>query len=70
MSDKQKPQNNVVEMHKKCIAEGCNAKDSRMCFCNEHFVWFKEGLITTKGVQVKDFEKKFQAFMHRKSKSA
>lgn len=75
MSDKkaqpqQQQQGKVVEMPKKCTAEGCKNKDVRMSFCQEHFAWYKEGLITAKGKQVKDFDKKFQSFMHRKSRTA
>ncbi len=62
--------NNVMSLPQKCKSDDCKQKDMRMGFCDEHFVWYKEGLITTKGEIVKDFDKKFQAFMHRKSKTA
>lgn len=65
-NNNQNQNQNIVSMPQKCKSEGCKQKDQRMGFCNEHFVWYKEGLITAKGQMVKDFDKKFQAFMHRK----
>lgn len=70
----QKPsgaENNVVPLViDRCKAEGCKSKVSRAGFCEEHFVWFKEGLITADGQPAKDFEKKYQIFMRSKKKAA
>ncbi|MCE3010387.1 MAG: hypothetical protein LW875_07230 [Proteobacteria bacterium] len=66
-TEKQVP-NNVIPLHSsKCNAEGCKAKPSRASFCEEHYTWFKEGLITLQGDKAKDFDKKYHAFMRRKS---
>lgn len=53
-----------------CPVEKCGKKASRMEFCNEHFVWFKEGLVARNGEKPKDFDKKYQAFLHRHKKAA
>jgi hypothetical protein len=47
-----------------CVA--CPKKVSKANFCEEHFVWFKEGLINRKGEKPSDFDKKFQAFARKK----
>lgn len=62
--------NNVLEMPKKCKGEGCSKKDTRFGFCQEHFSWFKEGLITKEGVKVLDFDKKMQALQRRTAKAS
>lgn len=49
----------------RCKAESCNEKITRMDFCNEHFNWFKEGLITKEGERPKDFDKKYNAYINR-----
>ncbi len=60
--------NNVVNLaDHRCSSEGCKAKPSRAGFCNEHYVWFKEGLITIDGYKAKDFEKKYQQFLKRRA---
>ena len=41
-----------------CIADGCKKSTEIAEFCNQHFVWFKLGLITKRGTRAKDFEKK------------
>ncbi len=41
-----------------CIADGCKKSTELAEFCNQHFIWFKLGLITKKGTKAKDFEKK------------
>lgn len=43
----------------RCKAEGCKAKSSKANFCQEHFEWFKAGLITKEGAKAQDFEKKY-----------
>ncbi len=60
---------NVVPMAV-CPAEKCGKKATRAEFCNEHFVWFKEGLIARSGEKAKDFDKKYQAYLMRQKKSA
>ncbi len=58
---------NVVQIASNCKCEGCKKKASRANFCDEHFVWFKEGLITKEGVRPRDFDKKHQDWMARKA---
>ena len=60
----------VVDMPRKCKAEACAKKDSRFGFCEDHYGWYKEGLINTQGMKVLDFDKKMQAIQRRKAKSA
>jgi hypothetical protein len=55
----------VTEIQR-CPVDACSKKADRAGFCNEHFSWFKEGLINKKGEKPKDFDKKYQAFIHRK----
>lgn len=65
--EKQLTPNNVVSLaDNKCKAEGCKAKSKKADFCDEHFAWFKAGLITKEGKQVIDFEKKYQHYMAAK----
>jgi hypothetical protein len=49
-----------------CTADGCKKKSDRAGFCNEHYDWFKAGLINKKGQKPTDFDKKYMAFMGRK----
>lgn len=65
--EKQMPGNVVALGPSKCVAEECKAKPSRAGFCEEHYLWFKEGLITMDGYKAKDFDKKYHAYMRRKS---
>ena len=51
----------------KCTAEACKAKPEAAGFCKEHYVWFKEGLLTLEGKKAKDFDKKFYNWQKRKS---
>ena len=51
----------------KCVAEGCKAGQKKLTYCDEHFVWFKEGLINKKGERPNDFDKKYQQFMRKKA---
>ncbi len=51
----------------KCVHEGCKAKPEKAGFCGEHYMWFKEGLITMQGQKAKDFDKKYHAWLRRKS---
>jgi hypothetical protein len=59
--------NNVAPITRKCQYEPCRLKDSRAGFCEEHYYWFKEGLITKSGEKAKDFDKKYQAFKRRQA---
>lgn len=70
MSEKKEKQNNpipnnVVAMPKRCPV--CGGKDQRAGFCEEHFMWFKEGLINRKGEKPKDFDKKYASFMRKQA---
>lgn len=51
----------------RCCAEGCKETQKKLTYCNEHFVWFKEGLINKKGERPNDFDKKYQHFMRKKA---
>lgn len=53
-----------------CCVEKCGKKSDRLNFCPEHYMWFKEGLISKKGLRPSDFDKKYQAYMMRKKASA
>jgi hypothetical protein len=60
------PPDNVVQLFSdRCSAEGCNKKASRAGFCEEHYLWFKEGLITLQGKKAKDFDKKYELFLEK-----
>jgi hypothetical protein len=65
--EKQIPNNVVPLASNKCLAESCKSKPARAGFCEEHYVWFKEGLITLDGYKSKDFDKKYHAWMRRKA---
>ncbi len=61
----------VIDMASmRCKADGCNKKSTRADFCEEHFEWFKMGLITREGKRAADFEKKFQQYMNQQKKAA
>ena len=57
---------NVITISR-CLSEDCAKKSQRAGFCNEHFAWFKAGLVTKTGEKVKDFDKKFQHFAAKAS---
>ncbi len=63
------PSNVISLADNRCNAEGCKSKSKRAGFCNEHFDWFKAGLINKEGKQVVDFDKKYQHFMSAKKAS-
>lgn len=65
--EKQVPSNVVPMAATKCVAEECKQKPSRAGFCEEHYQWFKEGLLTMDGYRAKDFDKKYHAWQRRKS---
>ncbi len=56
---------NVVELPQRCPV--CDGKSTRASFCDEHFQWFKMGLVNRKGEKPKDFDKKYQAYMRKKA---
>jgi hypothetical protein len=58
---------NVESLPDKCAAEGCKGRQQRMHFCNEHFGWYKEGLLNKKGQRPTDFDKKYQHYLHKKA---
>lgn len=65
-TEKQIPSNVINMADHKCKAESCKAKPQRAGFCDEHYTWFKEGLITIDGYNAKDFEKKYAQYLSRK----
>jgi hypothetical protein len=59
--------NNVIQLAAhKCLADDCKSRPTLAGFCDEHYAWFKEGLITKEGHKAKDFDKKYYAFSRRK----
>ncbi len=63
-----KKENNVIDLSlNRCKAEGCKKKPSKADFCEEHYEWFKAGLITKDGSLAKDFDKKHQQWVARHS---
>ncbi len=55
----------VIDMPQGCQAEGCKKKVEKVGFCNEHFLWFKAGLIKKDGTYPKDFDKKYIQYMRK-----
>jgi hypothetical protein len=68
--EKQIPTNVVPLKADKCVAEGCKKGPEKASYCSEHFVWFKEGLITVDGHRAKDFDKKYHAWLRRSQKAS
>ena len=63
----------VVAGIEHCKCEGCKKPEAKFTFCNEHYEWFKFGLIAKSGKKVLDFEKKwghFQAFLEKQKQYA
>ncbi len=54
----------------RCKSEGCKAKSTKANFCDEHFAWFKAGLITKEGAKAQDFEKKYYQYVAAQKKAA
>lgn len=71
--EKKQPKNpntaQVINLPTGCRFEKCTHKASRYNFCEEHYSWFKAGLITKTGQKPKDFDKKYRAYL-RKNKAA
>jgi hypothetical protein len=65
--DKQVPNNVISITSARCVAQDCKSKPSKAGFCDTHYEWFKEGLLTKEGQKPRDFDKKYHAFMKRKS---
>lgn len=66
--EKQIPAAKVLNMNPlKCTAEECKKTPEKAGFCQEHYTWFKEGLITLQGQRAKDFDKKYHAWLRRKA---
>lgn len=58
---------NVVHLQRCPV---CGQKPVKAGFCEEHFMWFKFGLVNKKGERPVDFDKKFMAFQKRIKKVA
>ena len=65
--DKNQNPNNVVAFLARCPVENCCHKAERSAFCNEHFHWFKQGLVNRKGEKPKDFDRKYQAYIKKQA---
>ena len=61
---------NVATLPARCPVEKCGKKITRMSFCDTHYTWFKEGLISRDGSKPKDFDKKYQDFLKRNKTAA
>jgi hypothetical protein len=53
----------VAAITSRCKADGCKAGSQKMDFCEEHFTWFKFGLVDKHGHRPIDFDKKYAAFV-------
>lgn len=63
--------NNVVQINfNKCLMEDCNSKPKKLNFCDEHYAWYKFGVINKEGKKPKDFDKKLLAFNKFQEKKA
>ena len=63
--EKQVPGKLVSLSPVQCKSEECKRKPAKAGFCDEHFTWFKEGLITADGSRAKDFDKKYHHWLRR-----
>jgi|JI61114BRNA_FD_contig_21_6251717_length_636_multi_6_in_0_out_0_1 hypothetical protein len=63
--EKQIPNNVISISSGLCKGEGCKSKSTRADFCEQHFTWFKDGLINGQGQKVPDFDKKHHAWAAR-----
>ncbi len=62
MGKGKKPEMTVVGAEH-CKCNGCKKPESKFTFCDEHYEWFKFGLITKTGTRVSDFDKKQGHYM-------
>lgn len=46
-----------------CKSQGCKKPEAKFTFCGEHYEWFKFGLINKAGAKVRDFDKKWDAYV-------
>lgn len=60
------PLSNVVAFTNRCAVKDCKKSPTLVNFCNEHYDWFKFGMITKNGDKPVDFDKKHQAFLKHK----
>lgn len=67
MGNNKKQEANVLQMPSRCKTEGCSKKSEKAEFCAEHFMWFKEGLVTKEGKKPVDFDRKLYYFNKRKA---
>jgi hypothetical protein len=65
---KAKKVDTTVVAEERCKSEGCKHAQARFTFCDEHYEWFKFGLITKVGKKVSDFEKKYTHYTAHFSK--
>lgn len=61
---------NVSSLPVRCPVPDCGKKIVRAHFCEQHFDWFKEGLVTKTGQFAKDFDQKYQSYLRRQKKAA
>lgn len=54
----------------RCLVDKCGKKIERLDFCEEHYLWFKEGLINKQGEKPRDFDKKYQNYIRRNKPAA
>lgn len=69
MSKAQNPNAPGQANEHQCRGEDCKKKPELAGFCQEHFAWFKWGLITMQGAKSRDFEKKYQGFLNAKKQA-
>ncbi|MEC9282868.1 MAG: hypothetical protein VX642_09160 [Bdellovibrionota bacterium] len=62
---------NVISINfNQCLYSECGSKPKRANFCNEHYEWFKFGLVTKNGEKAKDFDKKMMSYENFQKKKA
>ncbi len=67
MSDKKPAAKEAVSSIDRCPVEACGKGQKKLQFCEEHFMWFKEGLVNKRGEKPRDFDKKFQNYKRKKA---
>jgi len=58
----------IVSGVEQCKCEGCKKPESQFTFCQDHYEWFKFGLITKHGKKVSDYDKKYEHFQSYQEK--